>query len=1400
MNAHLTSCGRRATSPAFALGLVLALAAPGLCGATFTVNADGSAADANPGNGSCATAGASCTLHAAIQESNALAAGAPHTIAFSVPKVTLTANLPPITRAVMIDGGGSRTEISGGPGPGPGTSSGFLIQQPAGGTTIRNLVINWMFGQGIAIVNGGNSVQNCYIGTDTAGNAAKPNNGAGITVTTVALGPYPTPPLPPDISAVLPNNIGDPSDPAKGNLISGNLGAGIDISGERTVKTIVANNLIGTNAAGSAGIPNIGHGVTVSGNSYKNTIGPGNLICGDPAATIYDGISIQGQVWEPNVVKGNIVGASKDLTTNLGFGRNAIVIASTRYHPTVVPEVVTLGPANIIGFSGEEGVLVTSGCERVRIFGNFIGIGAPAATPTVFADIGNKKEGIRITTSGVAPTDSTTQGHLVGGTTPADRNVISANGKIAAGASGIVLSTSSATDTKIQGNVIGRDPLDLLSFPNSKDGIWISGGGNNTVGGTGLGQGNVIAGNGRNGVKITGTGTFSNLVSGNSIFGNGTSENGLGIDLEYAQQGVDPTDNGTPGQDPNVNYANYGQNAPVVSTGANAPHYDPATGNVVAGWTLDTSAATPVTLEFYTSDAPGFSGNGEGRRYLGKITTTTDGSGHAAGLSPVTPGSPLDTRGMHLTITATPTNLLDPPGTVTSAPANNTSEFSNAVQIPNPGVLQLSATTYSVGEAGVSATITVTRTGGSGGAVSVDYATSDGIAGQPGDYLPASGTLNWADGDSADKTFTVTIQSDTVFEGSETVQLTLSNPGGYAELGPNAAAVLTIGDDDLQPTISIGDVSGLEGSSGTVPFTFAVTLSNASTQTVTVSFATANGSATIAGLDYVAAAGVLTFAPGATAQPVVVLVNGDTTEETDESFFVNLSGPSNATLLDGAGQGTIQNDDAPSPTFSVSDVTQAEGNSGTATYSFTVNLTPASASAETVTASTIDGTATAADGDYAGKVQILAFPAGSTSQTFSVTVNGDAKREPDETFTVALSLNSGTTVLSPTPGTGTIQNDDPVPSITVDDVSALEGNAGPTPFTFTISLSNPTAQTVTVDYATADGTATLADADYVAKSGTLTFLPGITSQPLGVTVNGDTANEGPEFFAVNLTNGVNGGISDTQGLGSIQNDDSPTPTFSIANVSQAEGNAGTTTLTFTVSLSPAAAAATSVTATTSDGSATTADSDYVASSQVLAFPIGSTSQTFQVMLNGDTKFEPTETLTVALSTATGGAAIGGGGTATGTITGDDPQPAISLANVSAPAAGAGNVTFTFTLTLSNPSSQSVTVSWATADGTASAAAGDYVAANGTVTFPPGSTTQTFTVTITTNATSGPPKTFFVNLTVPLNATIATLQATGTILPATTAEAAVVPVVGGTGLALLSLLVAAAGAFALRRLG
>jgi hypothetical protein len=222
---------------------------------------------------------------------------------------------------------------------------------------------------------------------------------------------------------------------------------------------------------------------------------------------------------------------------------------------------------------------------------------------------------------------------------------------------------------------------------------------------------------------------------------------------------------------------------------------------------------------------------------------------------------------------------------------------------------------------------------------------------------------------------------------------------------------------------------------------------------------------------------------------------------------------------------------------SIDDVTVTEGNSGTVNATFTVSLNrpvPAGATA-TVDFATADGTATA-PADYTATSGTLTFAPGETSKTATVGVNGDAVCELDETFSVNLSNATGATIADGQ-GQGTIVNDDPcVPSLSVNDVTVAEGNSGVTNATFTVSLSQTTVNTVTVDFTTADGTAT-APADYAATSGALTFAPGETSKTATVGVNGDTLVEADETFFVNLSNAVGATIADGQGQGTIVNDD-----------------------------------------------------------------------------------------------------------------------------------------------------------------------------------------------------------------------------------------------------------------------
>src|SRR5207247_1719904 len=165
-------------------------------------------------------------------------------------------------------------------------------------------------------------------------------------------------------------------------------------------------------------------------------------------------------------------------------------------------------------------------------------------------------------------------------------------------------------------------------------------------------------------------------------------------------------------------------------------------------------------------------------------------------------------------------------------------------------------------------------------------------------------------------------------------------------------------------------------------------------------YATADNTAT-APSDYTSASGTVTFAPGVTSQTVTVLVNGDTTFEPTESFFVNLDTPVNATIADSQGVGTIVNDDT-QPTIAINDVSHNEGNAGPTSYDFTVSLSNASSATITVHYATADNTATVADADYIAASGTVIFAPGETSHTVTVQVVGDTKFEPTETFFVNL--------------------------------------------------------------------------------------------------------------------------------------------------------------------------------------------------------------------------------------------------------------------------------------------------------------------------------------------------------------------------------------------------------------
>jgi Calx-beta domain-containing protein len=220
---------------------------------------------------------------------------------------------------------------------------------------------------------------------------------------------------------------------------------------------------------------------------------------------------------------------------------------------------------------------------------------------------------------------------------------------------------------------------------------------------------------------------------------------------------------------------------------------------------------------------------------------------------------------------------------------------------------------------------------------------------------------------------------------------------------------------------------------------------------------------------------------------------------------------------------------------------------GAGSVSITVSRTNADLGAASVHFATADDSATAG-ADYTAAAGDLDFAAGETSKTIIIPILNDKIAEGPEVFTVVLSNpTNGAILQAPTGHTVTIVDNDPEPSITIDDAPAvLEGNSGTTPSTFTVSLSSASVDAVSVHYLTVDNTTTTG-IDYTAVAGTLTFAPGETSKTITVLVIGDTAGEADEVFRMVLSNPGNASLARNFGNGSILNDDgAPTPTASAS--------------------------------------------------------------------------------------------------------------------------------------------------------------------------------------------------------------------------------------------------------------
>ncbi len=593
--------------------------------------------------------------------------------------------------------------------------------------------------------------------------------------------------------------------------------------------------------------------------------------------------------------------------------------------------------------------------------------------------------------------------------------------------------------------------------------------------------------------------------------------------------------------------------------------------------------------------------------------------------------------------------------------------------------------------------------------VTVNYAVP---ASPGGDYGAVSGTLTFApptSGTTVTQTITVPIFGDFLVEGEEQFVVRLSSAAGATIA--KAEGIGTISNDDIA-AITISDAFSLEGVDGTTNINLQVMLSAPVDQPVVVGYATADISATIADNDYFAASGTVTFPANSTgSQLIQVVVRGDAVPEINETFVVQLmtnAVPYTAvSILDPTGMGMIANDDINTCPTATGAAVPVAGDL-TTTYSLVSGCgvtmaTPAPPPPPSAlpsgyilndTTVTYDVTTTA---PYAGPI-VLTFkvPLSVTEEQFARlrVLHGENGEFEDRTILAPDSpapnfatreISARVTSLSPF-----LIAIAPLNSLSIGDVKLTEGNAGTVNANFTVSLSNPSASAVTVQYQTANGSATVGS-DYTALPlTTLTFNPGEQSKTITVSVKGDTTVEPIENFFVNLSNASGATLAKSQGVGTIMNDD--TTALRINDVSVTEGNAGMVNANFTVSLSNPSASAVTVQYQTANDTAT-APRDFVAVPlTTLTFNPNEQSKTITVLVNGETAVEPNETFFVNLSNAVGATiadAQGGG-----RITNDDGDLPLVRVRAADPAVclGPGGL-IGLTAEVTNPNGFAVSAGW-----------------------------------------------------------------------------------------------------------
>jgi uncharacterized delta-60 repeat protein len=741
--------------------------------------------------------------------------------------------------------------------------------------------------------------------------------------------------------------------------------------------------------------------------------------------------------------------------------------------------------------------------------------------------------------------------------------------------------------------------------------------------------------------------------------------------------------------------------SPVTIEFALPPHFSEGDTQAVLNAVCNGSFTNAVTVDFATTNYTAAAGVD----YVANMGTLTFNPGETNKVIIV----PLINNGLHGTSRLFRVDLSNPGG----GALLGVRQIVYVTIFDNDAGYSIWTSTPSVNENVGAVHATVNRGNDLNSAVSVDYSTTDGSATAGADYTAASGTLTFAAGETS-RQIVIPIVNDGLKETVETFRIVLSNPSAGTSLG---TANLTITLQDNDPGIEF-EQTGYVVPESTVQAVINILRQDDLNTTATVDYFTSNETA-VAGEDYVAASGTISFVPGERSKEIRIDLVNDSFFETPERFVIRLINATGGAVL-GARQtaGVIIQENDLGFEFGWASF-EAREESGSPILLTVVRRQDNANTPATVDYSTENGTAVAGM-DYATASGTLSFAPGETSRAIAVTLLNDELVENTEHFTLKLGNPTGGVPLGAQISAVIRIADNETGFEFLSSSGRFPENANEA--ILTVGHQGDFAGVTTVDFNTVNGSAT-AGADYMAVSGTLAFSPGETRQEIRVPLLNDGVSEYGESFAVRLSNPTGGATLGTYSTVSvILVDDDPGVSL-VASSAEAPENAGVAAIE--VRRGSDSTDIVTVEFFTSPGSATSGI-DYTDVSGTLTFPPGEMTKFISVPILNDGLIEQPKTFRVSLTNAVGGTGLGYPTTGLWTIR-DNDSP-ISIDNLTLrEGTGATNLV----VRRGDDGNSSTVWGYSVTGGTAVQGA-DYSLAAGTLQFPPGPGTLSIPVNLPDN--------------------------------------------------------------------